>query len=142
MHAPAVSQASPVMEYIASSPAVTPVSPVVEFLAPAPAVSESPAPVVEHLSLAPARFSHSVLRSPQAGGSASVPSVLEVTIMAPFVDTASQGRMGSARGGPPPVGPPGGDHRQPRAVYKYWARLTLCLRALVPGSYSFDAVLA
>ena len=40
-----------------------------------------------------------------------------------------------------PVAPPSRDHRQPRAVYKYWARL-MFLRALAPGSHLFDAVLA
>ena len=64
-------------------------------------------------------------------------SVSEVTIMAPFVDTAgrtwywiSTGRMGGTRAGwrvpsHHPADPPGGDHRQPRAVYKYWARMRI-----------------
>ena len=30
-----------------------------------------------------------------------------------------------------------GDHRQPRAVYKYWARLRISLRSLVSGSHLF-----
>ena len=63
------------------------------FIAPAPAVSESPAPVVEHLSLATARCSRSVLRSPQMAEQlvdVPVPSVHKVTIMAPFEDTASR----------------------------------------------------
>ena len=67
-----------------------------------------------------------------------VPPVREITIMAPFVDTAGRrwywlsGTDGGVRvvAGwytPRPVDPPGGDHRQPRAVYKYWARMKIFL---------------
>ena len=93
--APAVSQTqAPVMEHFSPTPAVFPApAPMVGFIAPAPAVSESPAPAVEHLSLATAGFSRSVLRSPQMAEQlvdVPVPSVREVTIVAPFVDTAGR----------------------------------------------------
>ena len=52
--------------HFSPTPAVFPApATVVDFIAPAPAVSESPAPEMEHSSFATARFSCSVLRSPQ-----------------------------------------------------------------------------
>ena len=39
-----------------------------------------------------------------------------------------------------PMDPPGGDHRQPRAVYKYWARMKF-FHSLVPGSHCSVLVL-
>ena len=76
-----------------------------------------------------------VLRSPQMAEQlvdVPVPSVREVTIMAPFVDTAGRTWYWLSR----PDGRSswwlagtsyhqGGDHRQPRAVYKYWARMRI-----------------
>ena len=67
-----------------------------------------------------------------------VPPVREVTIMAPFVDPAGRTWywLSGTDGGsawyagwytPRPVDPPGGAHRQPRAVYKYWARMMIFL---------------
>ena len=99
------------------TPAVFPApAPVVDFIAPAPAVSESPAPVVEHLSLAPARFSRSVLRPPQ---------VAEQLVVDLDLKAGWEARVVSGGYTAHPVDPPGGDHRQPRAVDKYWARMRI-----------------
>ena len=97
------------------------------------------------------RFSHTVLRSPQLAEQlvdVPVPSFHQCTRMADFRDDG--GRRWCLLTGPEPrrfsrwlvgtdheQGTPAGDHRQPRAVYKYWARLRISLRPLVPGSYLF-----
>ena len=85
------------------------------------------------------RFSRAALRSPWMAEQlveVPVPSVLEVKIMAPFVDTAGRtwywistldGRYTWCLAGytAHPADPPGGDHRQPRAFFLFWARLRI-----------------
>ena len=97
----------------------------------------------------PSRFSRTALRSPRMAEQfveVPVPSVHELTIMAPFVDTA--GRRWCLITGPQGyswwlVGTDhqqrdiAEDHRLPRAEKKYWARLRISLRPFVPGSNLF-----
>ena len=78
-----------------------------------------------------------------------VPSVREVTIMAPFVDTAGRtwywlsgpdGRHAWYLAGTQHVQRTRPEDRQPRAVYKYWARMMI-FHSLIPGSHCSVLVL-
>ena len=95
---------------------------------------------VPKISCSP-RFSRTVLRSPRMAEplvEVPVPSCDQYTHMAHFRDDAGHGwclitgpqgvLVVAGRDRPRAGRDPAGDHRQPRAVFKYWARLTLFLR--------------